>query len=159
MKMLDTMIASAALQHLTGGLSAAGADNERITASHLAANYVVLPICGWLSVHIGRRNLFLLSIGALKLASAIATRRGGAECDLGKIAPGLHPREAENRRLDKTLSAFSMDSGIKLVATPTRGHDVAQTLDRAVLPPVRPMLPSAGVCERLLQQWLDDIGP
>ena len=37
---------------------------------YLAANAIVLPITGWLSAHLGRRNYFLLSIALFTLASA-----------------------------------------------------------------------------------------
>src|SRR5208283_5896922 len=36
-----------------------------------AANAVILPISGWLSAYLGRRNYFLLSIGVFTLASAL----------------------------------------------------------------------------------------
>jgi DHA2 family multidrug resistance protein len=37
----------------------------------LAANAFILPISGWLSAHLGRRNYFLLSIAIFTLASAL----------------------------------------------------------------------------------------
>jgi MFS family permease len=32
-----------------------------VITSYLAANAIILPITGWLSAHLGRRNYFLLS--------------------------------------------------------------------------------------------------
>ena len=40
--------------------------------SYLAANAIILPISGWLSAHLGRRNYFLLSIAVFTLAPACA---------------------------------------------------------------------------------------
>ena len=39
--------------------------------SYLAANAIILPISGWLSAHLGRRNYFLLSIAVFTLTSAL----------------------------------------------------------------------------------------
>ncbi len=50
---------------------AAQSDADWVITSYLAANAVVLPITGWLSAHLGRRNYFLLSIAVFTLASAL----------------------------------------------------------------------------------------
>jgi DHA2 family multidrug resistance protein len=70
MEILDTTIANVALRYIAGGLSAAQTDAEWVITSYLAANAVVLPITGWLSAHLGRRNYFLLSIAVFTAASA-----------------------------------------------------------------------------------------
>ena len=59
------------LRYISGGLSAAVTDSEWVITSYLAANAIVLPISGWLSSHLGRRNYFLLSIAVFTLASAL----------------------------------------------------------------------------------------
>src|SRR5208283_436317 len=71
MEILDTTVANVALRYMAGGLSAAQSDADWIITSYLAANAVVLPITGWLSAHLGRRNYFLLSITIFTLASAM----------------------------------------------------------------------------------------
>lgn len=71
MEVLDTTIANVALRYIAGGLSAAVTDSEWVITSYLAANAVVLPISGWLSQYLGRRNYFLLSIAIFTLASAL----------------------------------------------------------------------------------------
>ena len=71
MEILDTTVANVALRYMAGGLSAAQSDAEWIITSYLAANAIVLPITGWLSAHLGRRNYFLLSIAVFTLASAM----------------------------------------------------------------------------------------
>ena len=71
MEVLDTTIANVALRYIAGGLSAAQTDSEWVITTYLAANAIVLPITGWLSAHLGRRNYFLLSIAVFTLASAL----------------------------------------------------------------------------------------
>ena len=71
MEVLDTTIANVALRYIAGGLSAAVTDSEWVITSYLAANAIVLPISGWLSSRLGRRNYFLLSIAVFTLASAL----------------------------------------------------------------------------------------
>ena len=71
MEVLDTTIANVALRYIAGGLSAAMNDSEWVITSYLAANATILPISGWLSAHLGRRNYFLLSIAVFTLASGL----------------------------------------------------------------------------------------
>ena len=71
MEVLDTTIANVALRHMAGGLSAPVTDGEWVITSYLAANAIILPISGWLSVRLGRRNYFLLSIAVFTIASAL----------------------------------------------------------------------------------------
>jgi DHA2 family multidrug resistance protein len=70
MEILDTTVANVALRYIAGGLSAAQTDADWVITSYLAANAIVLPITGWLSAHLGRRNYLLLSIAVFTLASA-----------------------------------------------------------------------------------------
>src|SRR5580704_11153508 len=69
MEVLDTTIANVALRYIAGGLSAAVTDSEWVITSYLAANAIILPISGWISAHMGRRNYFLLSIAIFTLSS------------------------------------------------------------------------------------------
>ncbi|OWK37912.1 Drug resistance transporter EmrB/QacA subfamily [Fimbriiglobus ruber] len=71
MEILDTTIANVALRYIAGGLSAANIDSEWVITSYLAANATVLPISGWISAHLGRRNYFLLSIAVFTISSAL----------------------------------------------------------------------------------------
>jgi DHA2 family multidrug resistance protein len=81
MEVLDTTIANVALRYIAGGLSAAVVDAEWVITSYLAANAVVLPISGWLSAHLGRRNYFLASIAVFTIASGLC----GMATSLGQI--------------------------------------------------------------------------
>src|SRR5262244_3674817 len=71
MEVLDTTIAIVALRYIVGGLSATVDDGEWVITSYLAANAIILPITGWLSSRLGRRNYFLLSIAVFTLASGL----------------------------------------------------------------------------------------
>ena len=81
MEVLDTTIALVALRYIAGGLSATVDDGEWVITSYLAANAIILPISGWLSAHLGRRNYFLLSIAVFTLASALC----GMATSLGQL--------------------------------------------------------------------------
>jgi MFS transporter, DHA2 family, multidrug resistance protein len=81
MEVLDTTIANVALRYIAGGLSAAVIDSEWVITSYLAANATVLPISGWISARLGRRNYFLLSIAVFTIASALC----GMATSLGQI--------------------------------------------------------------------------
>jgi DHA2 family multidrug resistance protein len=81
MEVLDTTIANVALRYIAGGLSAAVIDAEWVLTSYLAANATILPMSGWISARLGRRNYFLLSIGVFTLASGLC----GMATSLGQI--------------------------------------------------------------------------
>jgi DHA2 family multidrug resistance protein len=81
MEVLDTTIALVALRYIAGGLSATVEDGEWVITSYLAANAIILPITGWLSAHLGRRNYFLLSIAIFTLASGLC----GMATSLGQL--------------------------------------------------------------------------
>ena len=76
MEVLDTTIALVALRYIAGGLSAASDDAEWVITSYLAANAFILPITGWLSAHLGRRNYFLASIAIFTLSSLMCGLAG-----------------------------------------------------------------------------------
>src|SRR3954469_18140809 len=71
MEVLDTSIANVALRYIAGGLSAAENDSEWVITSYLAANAVVLPLSGWLSLTFGRRNYFLASVALFTISSGL----------------------------------------------------------------------------------------
>ena len=90
MEVLDTTIANVALRHIAGGLSAAVTDGEWVITSYLVANAIILPMSGWLSIRLGRRNYFLLSILIFTAASGfcgIATSLNQLIC--ARILQGL----------------------------------------------------------------------
>ena len=90
MEVLDTTIAVVALRYIAGGLSATVDDGEWVLTSYLAANAIILPITGWLSAHLGRRNYFLLSIAIFTLSSALCGIAGSlSQLILFRVIQGL----------------------------------------------------------------------
>ena len=81
MEVLDTTIANVALRYIAGGLSATVSDGEWVITSYLASNAIILPLTGWISARLGRRNYFLLSIAVFTLASALC----GMATSLGQL--------------------------------------------------------------------------
>jgi DHA2 family multidrug resistance protein len=90
MEVLDTTIAVVALRYIAGGLSATVNDGEWVLTSYLAANAIILPITGWLSAHLGRRNYFLLSIAIFTLSSGLCGIAGSlGQLILFRVIQGL----------------------------------------------------------------------
>ncbi|HVH78629.1 MAG TPA: DHA2 family efflux MFS transporter permease subunit [Stellaceae bacterium] len=90
MEVLDTTIALVALRYIAGGLSATSDDGEWVITSYLAANAVILPITGWLSAHLGRRNYFLASIVIFTLSSLLCGMAGSlGQLILFRVIQGL----------------------------------------------------------------------
>src|SRR5438270_6626784 len=79
MEVLDTSIANVALRQIAGGLAAAPTEGEWVITSYLAANAVVLPMSGWLTAHLGRRNYFLMSVAGFTLSSLMCGMAGSLE--------------------------------------------------------------------------------
>jgi MFS transporter, DHA2 family, multidrug resistance protein len=90
MEVLDTTIVLVALRYIAGGLSAAADDAEWVITSYLAANAFILPITGWLSAHLGRRNYFLASIAIFTLSSLMCGLAGSlGQLILFRVIQGL----------------------------------------------------------------------
>ena len=90
MEVLDTTIVLVALRYIAGGLSAAADDAEWVITSYLAANAFILPITGWLSAHLGRRNYFLGSIAIFTLSSLLCGLAGSlGQLILFRVIQGL----------------------------------------------------------------------
>jgi MFS transporter, DHA2 family, multidrug resistance protein len=69
MEVLDTSIANVALQHIGGSLGASADEATWVLTSYLVSNAIVLPLGGWASSLMGRRNFFLLCITGFTAAS------------------------------------------------------------------------------------------
>jgi MFS transporter, DHA2 family, multidrug resistance protein len=90
MEVLDTTIAVVALRYIAGGLSATVDDGEWVLTSYLAANAIILPITGWLSAHLGRRNYFLASIAIFTISSFLCGIAGSlGQLILFRVIQGL----------------------------------------------------------------------
>ena len=62
MEVLDTSIANVALPHIAGSLGASPDEGTWVLTSYLVSNAIVLPLGGWASSVLGRRNFFVLCI-------------------------------------------------------------------------------------------------
>jgi DHA2 family multidrug resistance protein len=69
MEVLDTSIANVALPHIAGSLGASTNEGTWVLTSYLVANAIVLPMGGWASSVLGRRNFFVLCIVIFTVSS------------------------------------------------------------------------------------------
>jgi MFS transporter, DHA2 family, multidrug resistance protein len=69
MEVLDTAIASVALPHIAGSLSATTDEATWVLTSYLVANAVVLPASGWFALRFGRRNFLVTCIIIFTISS------------------------------------------------------------------------------------------
>ncbi len=71
MQVLDTSIATVALPHIAGSLSATPDEATWVLTSYLISNAIILPMTGWLGNHFGRKRVFITCIGLFTGASAL----------------------------------------------------------------------------------------
>jgi DHA2 family multidrug resistance protein len=69
MNSLDTTIANVALPHIQGSVQASQDQITWVLTSYIVAAAIMTPLSGWLSDRIGRKTLFLISIGGFTVAS------------------------------------------------------------------------------------------
>ena len=69
MEVLDTSIANVALPHIAGSLGASTNEGTWVLTSYLVSNAIVLPLGGWASSVLGRRNFFVLCIVIFTVSS------------------------------------------------------------------------------------------
>ena len=69
MEVLDTSIANVALPHIAGTLGASTDEGTWVLTSYLVSNAIVLPLGGWASSLMGRRNFFVFCITVFTVAS------------------------------------------------------------------------------------------
>ena len=69
MEVLDTSIANVALPHIAGSLAASSDEGTWVLTSYLVSNAIVLPLGGWASSVMGRRNFFVFCIVIFTIAS------------------------------------------------------------------------------------------
>ncbi|HZU28205.1 MAG TPA: DHA2 family efflux MFS transporter permease subunit [Bryobacteraceae bacterium] len=81
MEVVDTSIASVALPHIAGSLSASTDEATWVLTSYLAANAVVLPASSWFSLRFGRKRFLLSCIVLFTIASFAC----GAATTMGMI--------------------------------------------------------------------------
>ena len=81
MEVIDTSIASVALPHIAGSLSATTDEATWVLTSYLVANAIVLPASGWFSLKFGRKRFLITCIVIFTISSFLC----GAATSLGMI--------------------------------------------------------------------------
>jgi len=71
MQLLDTTIVNVALPHMQGSLSAAPDQISWVLTSYLVSSAIFMPLTGYLTDKLGRKNYLLICIGGFVLASAL----------------------------------------------------------------------------------------
>ena len=71
MVVLDTSVATVALPHIAGNLSASTDESTWILTSYLVSNAIMLPASGWIARRIGRKRLLMTSIAVFTGASLL----------------------------------------------------------------------------------------
>jgi MFS transporter, DHA2 family, multidrug resistance protein len=71
MEVLDTSIANVSLPHIAGSLSAGVDESTWILTSYLVSNAIVLPLSGWLSSIMGRRNFYMSCVALFTISSLL----------------------------------------------------------------------------------------
>src|ERR1700761_4168427 len=90
MQALDTTIANVALPHIQGSVSASQEQITWVLTSYIVASAIMTPLTGWLVGRMGRKLLFLSSIGGFIIASMLCGLSGNlAEIVLFRLLQGL----------------------------------------------------------------------
>jgi len=71
MNSLDTTIANVALPHIQGSVSASADQITWVLTSYIVSAAIMTPLAGWMADRIGRKRMFLLSIGGFTFASML----------------------------------------------------------------------------------------
>jgi DHA2 family multidrug resistance protein len=69
MEVLDTSIANVSLPHIAGSLSAGQDESTWVLTSYLVSNAIVLPLSGWLSSIMGRKNFYMSCVTLFTISS------------------------------------------------------------------------------------------
>ena len=77
MTVLDSTIANVALPHMQPSLNAAADSITWVLTSYIVATAIATPLTGWLAARVGRRRLFLWSVAAFTIASALCGLASG----------------------------------------------------------------------------------
>ena len=80
MEVLDTSIANVALPHIAGTLGASTDEGTWVLTSYLVSNAIVLPLGGWASSLMGRRNFFVFCITVFTIASFLCGAAPSLPC-------------------------------------------------------------------------------
>ena len=106
MEVLDTSIATVALPHIAGSLSASTDEATWVLTSYLVANAVVLPASSWFSLKLGRKRFLIACIILFTFASFLC----GAAVSLGMILLARAVQGAGGGALQPLSQAILLES-------------------------------------------------
>jgi DHA2 family multidrug resistance protein len=106
MEVLDTSVASVALPHIAGSLSASVDESTWVLTGYLISNAIVLPSTGWLSNFFGRKQYQIISITVFALASALC----GASTSLAMLVTARVIQGAAGGGLQPVSQAVLLES-------------------------------------------------
>jgi DHA2 family multidrug resistance protein len=106
MEVLDTSVASVALPHIAGSLSASVDESTWVLTGYLISNAIVLPSTGWLSNFFGRRQYQIISVAVFALASALC----GASTSLAMLVTARVIQGAAGGGLQPVSQAVLLES-------------------------------------------------
>lgn len=134
MEVMDTSIASVALPHIAGSISATTDEATWVLTSYLAANAVILPASSWFSLRFGRKCFLLaciilftiasftcgaaISLGMIVIARAIQGAAGGA---LQPLSQAILLESFPPEKRGQAMSVFGLGVVVAPIVGPTLG--------------------------------------
>src|ERR1700760_3996877 len=106
MEVIDTSIASVALPHIAGSLSATTDEATWVLTSYLVANAVILPASSWFALRFGRKRFLITCIVIFTISSFIC----GAATSLGMILIARAVQGAGGGALQPLSQAILLES-------------------------------------------------
>jgi DHA2 family multidrug resistance protein len=106
MEVLDTSVASVALPHIAGSLSASVDESTWVLTGYLISNAIVLPSTGWLCKFFGRKEYQIVSILVFAAASALC----GASTSLPMLVTARVIQGAAGGGLQPVSQAILLES-------------------------------------------------
>jgi DHA2 family multidrug resistance protein len=106
MEVLDTSVASVALPHIAGSLSASVDESTWVLTGYLISNAIVLPSTNWLSNFFGRKQYQIISVAIFALASAAC----GASTSLAMLVTARVIQGAAGGGLQPVSQAVLLES-------------------------------------------------
>jgi DHA2 family multidrug resistance protein len=106
MEVIDTSIASVALPHIAGSMSASTDEATWVLTSYLVANALVLPASGWFALRFGRKRFLLACIVIFTVSSFLC----GAATSLGMILIARAVQGAGGGALQPISQAILLES-------------------------------------------------
>jgi DHA2 family multidrug resistance protein len=106
MEVIDTSIASVALPHIAGSLSATTDEATWVLTSYLVANAIILPASGWFALRFGRKRFLISCIVIFTISSFLC----GAATSLGMILIARAVQGAGGGALQPLSQAILLES-------------------------------------------------